>query len=391
MISQSNGNEMRLNILSGGAAQSVVNALAGDFRAATGYELEGTFGAVGAMTEKLLAGAPADLLILSGQAGQEGSWLDTILSAWDVSLGGEEDQLVQKDAYTLHIQRPAYRDEEAQHGGLPPRPTELAALDEMPVFARPLPTAGSLNRAVFPNRLAPGRASPIPVTQLVFPNQIEHMLSEEGEEVPAEEAQLLIRPAIRQGRAPSGRVPAYLAGRVIHRALADWACLELPEAELAGHLESYARREGIHTPQAVAATLRRCGPILEDLRASELYAHINSATRRYTEIPFSLTAWPGTPHGVRGGIDLLYEDRRGGWHLVDWKSEYVPRAQMQAHAEQHALQVAVYALAASSIAVFRNRLGQMPEAGVCFLTAGARLWTYSPQDLARVLDQLAAV
>ena len=56
---------MRLNILSGGAAQSVVNALAGDFRAATGYELECTFGAVGAMKEKLLAGAPADLLILT--------------------------------------------------------------------------------------------------------------------------------------------------------------------------------------------------------------------------------------------------------------------------------------------------------------------------------------
>ena len=56
---------MRLNILSGGAAQSVVNALAGEFRAASGCELEGTFGAVGAMKEKLLAGTPADLLILT--------------------------------------------------------------------------------------------------------------------------------------------------------------------------------------------------------------------------------------------------------------------------------------------------------------------------------------
>jgi len=56
---------MRLNILSGGAAQSVVTALAGDFRAATGYELECTFSAVGAMKAKLLAGAPADLVILT--------------------------------------------------------------------------------------------------------------------------------------------------------------------------------------------------------------------------------------------------------------------------------------------------------------------------------------
>lgn len=56
---------MRLNILSGGAAQSVVTALAGDFRAATGYELACTFSAVGEMKAKLLSGAPADLVILT--------------------------------------------------------------------------------------------------------------------------------------------------------------------------------------------------------------------------------------------------------------------------------------------------------------------------------------
>ena len=56
---------MRLNVLSGGAAQSVVKALAGEFRAATGYELDCTFSAVGAMKAKLLSGAPADLVILT--------------------------------------------------------------------------------------------------------------------------------------------------------------------------------------------------------------------------------------------------------------------------------------------------------------------------------------
>lgn len=56
---------MRLNILSGGAAQSVVTALAGEFRSTTGYELICTFSAVGAMKAKLLGGAPADLVILT--------------------------------------------------------------------------------------------------------------------------------------------------------------------------------------------------------------------------------------------------------------------------------------------------------------------------------------
>jgi molybdate transport system substrate-binding protein len=56
---------MHLRILSGGAAQSVVNGLAGAFRAASGYELDCTFSAVGAMKAKLLSGAPADLVILT--------------------------------------------------------------------------------------------------------------------------------------------------------------------------------------------------------------------------------------------------------------------------------------------------------------------------------------
>lgn len=56
---------MRLRILSGGAAQGLVGALAPQFEAETGCEIGGTFGAVGAMRDKLLAGEPADLLILS--------------------------------------------------------------------------------------------------------------------------------------------------------------------------------------------------------------------------------------------------------------------------------------------------------------------------------------
>jgi molybdate transport system substrate-binding protein len=54
-----------LKLLSGGAAQGLVAALTPQFTAATGHTVEGAFGAVGAMRERLLAGAPADLLILT--------------------------------------------------------------------------------------------------------------------------------------------------------------------------------------------------------------------------------------------------------------------------------------------------------------------------------------
>lgn len=52
-------------VLSGGAAQGLVAALAPRFKTETGCEISGTFGAVGAMRDKLLSGAPADLLILT--------------------------------------------------------------------------------------------------------------------------------------------------------------------------------------------------------------------------------------------------------------------------------------------------------------------------------------
>ena len=55
----------KLTILSGGAAHGLVSALAPELEAQTGCEIDGTFGAVGAMRDKLLAGAPADLLILT--------------------------------------------------------------------------------------------------------------------------------------------------------------------------------------------------------------------------------------------------------------------------------------------------------------------------------------
>ena len=54
-----------LHLLSGGAAQGLVNALRERFQAVSGLGIEGTFGAVGLMQDKLLAGAPCDVVILS--------------------------------------------------------------------------------------------------------------------------------------------------------------------------------------------------------------------------------------------------------------------------------------------------------------------------------------
>ena len=55
----------KLNILSGGAAHGLVGSLAAVFKAQTGLDIEGEFGAVGTMADKLRKGAPADVIILT--------------------------------------------------------------------------------------------------------------------------------------------------------------------------------------------------------------------------------------------------------------------------------------------------------------------------------------
>jgi molybdate transport system substrate-binding protein len=56
---------MQLTILSGGAANGLVAALSSRFKQETGADIDGIFGAVGAMRDKLVGGARADMLILT--------------------------------------------------------------------------------------------------------------------------------------------------------------------------------------------------------------------------------------------------------------------------------------------------------------------------------------
>ncbi|WFU18908.1 substrate-binding domain-containing protein [Bradyrhizobium sp. CB3481] len=54
-----------LNILSGGAAQGLVTSLTPAFKAFTGFDIAGEFGAVGVMADKLRQSTPADIVILT--------------------------------------------------------------------------------------------------------------------------------------------------------------------------------------------------------------------------------------------------------------------------------------------------------------------------------------
>lgn len=288
----------------------------------------------------------ADLLILSGRQGERISWLSDITEVWQVETAGNEDEIQKRDGFCIRVRRPSYH---------PPDEVIPAQADatgsgiaELPALAQPVPS--SLAERHFA------------VTHL------RRALAEDAGEITT------LRPAVRAAQAQTGshRAPTYLVGRVVHRAVANWNNLSLPDDALETRLIAFARREGIVVPQAVHHAVRRTMEMLDHLRRTDVYAEIDAALQRLSEVPFTLTTPIGQLHGV---IDLLFKDRESNWHLVDWKTDWFPEDQINAQALEHARQIAIYAAAA------RNTLGVEVNAMVCFLAVRSTVYTYSSKEL----------
>jgi len=76
-----------LHVLSAGAAQGLVTAMAPQFLAETGIALRTTFGAVGAILEKLVQGERCDLLILTKAMIEELALSHDVVAGTDAALG----------------------------------------------------------------------------------------------------------------------------------------------------------------------------------------------------------------------------------------------------------------------------------------------------------------
>lgn len=76
---------MQLHLLSGGAAAGLVQPLQAAFEARHACQLQATFSAVGAMRDKLLAGAPCDVLILTR------ALIDGLIASGHVVKGSDRD------------------------------------------------------------------------------------------------------------------------------------------------------------------------------------------------------------------------------------------------------------------------------------------------------------
>jgi molybdate transport system substrate-binding protein len=87
-------------LLSGGAAQGLVRELHDRFLAESGYLVEGSFGAVGAMRDKLLAGEPCDVVILTQ------ALVEQLIAAGHVVAGSERPLGVVKTGVAVKAGEP---------------------------------------------------------------------------------------------------------------------------------------------------------------------------------------------------------------------------------------------------------------------------------------------
>ena len=295
----------------------------------------------------------ADLLILSGRIGEKDTWLTEILDAMDIVEDGAAEETIDYDDFAIQVYRPAE----------PLKITKKAV--------------ESIRKNLEPMTSIPPLAQPLPAVRQKLPiavTQLKQLIGREDSDVPT------FRPAIwRHERTKTKkRAPGYLIGNIVHKALAHWNCLVYSDSELVQLLENYALREGVFADALVDA-VQRSHQMLMKLKNHSIYQNIQQAQRRYHEVPFTQNTSVGTLHGV---IDLLYQDQDGTWHLLDWKTEWSPKAETEENAQEHLMQMAAYSQAVQS------GLGFSPVVSLCYLYPKVVLFPLSQSALENVWKEL---
>lgn len=142
-------------------------------------------------------------------------------------------------------------------------------------------------------------------------------------------------------------VPAFKIGEMVHRMLQWW---RFPSAgdDCDALLESYAWQQGIIDRKQRQAAVKQARALLNSIRNTDIYqAQVNAKTV-YRELPFIFENDTRTIHGI---IDVLFQDEDDNWHIIDYKTSYVPNGKdvsaLHDHACRYHLQLGVYAAAVS--------------------------------------------
>ncbi|MCK4602818.1 MAG: PD-(D/E)XK nuclease family protein, partial [Phycisphaerae bacterium] len=120
---------------------------------------------------------------------------------------------------------------------------------------------------------------------------------------------------------------------------------------------------GLHETPEMEQIAGELESMFKMFRSHPLWSELTEAAQVLRELDFVMTCPPGK---LRGQIDLIYEDRAGAWHIVDYKSDRTDRQDIASHARRYELQMLLYAAAAA-----RYLANPPGEARLYFLRTGA--------------------
>jgi ATP-dependent helicase/nuclease subunit A len=171
-------------------------------------------------------------------------------------------------------------------------------------------------------------------------------------------------------------------GTLVHAVLADLAASgEDSRPAIEAMVRKHAWR---HLPESTQ--LDEPIDLIAGLAASPRWAALRAASCVYTEIEFLLAWPPGNPDAeapyLEGFIDCLYQDSRGEWHLLDYKTNRISPETLETTAKSYEMQMLVYALAV-------ERILKRPPAEIvlCFLRGNQeRRFAWDAAARQRVLD-----
>jgi len=294
----------------------------------------------------------SDLLLLTGQLRGSDSWMTDLLSSWEITPESEEDALITRQDYSLRLFAPL---EVIEPAVVPiSSPVETLALHEIPQMAqakqveshfRPLSTTSYL--------------------RLVEDSDLDQNLPYFSRADPFSPV--------------SAGDP--IIGRIVHHALAEWDCLQLPAVELAKRLANWTRQSGIIGDPHLDEVVQQAARLLIRLKDSDIYDEVNQSVFKQHELPFNFTTDGRTFYGM---IDLVYQDQGQEWHILDWKTEWLRRTERQAKLENYQKQITVYAQAAHST------LGVFPNAAICTLRPDIEIIRLNWDELEEVWNKIAS-
>ena len=154
--------------------------------------------------------------------------------------------------------------------------------------------------------------------------------------------------------------PAWLIGKLVHRTISQWMFPSWEQDRLRAWIRREAESSGLsaesHTREAVNQTMH----LIAQFQNHALFAEMNSALRRYHEIPYTTDRSGQVEQGV---IDALYQ-KNGTWSLAEFKTDRVIDEEQindLLREKDYLDQVGTY------VDVVEDMLGQRPRPVLCFL------------------------